>query len=131
MRALGKGMAIGAASGAVSWLAAVVALGYTNALAMPKGTSLLLWEATIVFGLGAGVVALAIHLVALRLFKATPVAAALGFVLAVVGLVAATGAISQSGKFIAAVVLGGLCASAVASLRSNSSFKPTSLRDAA
>ena len=131
MRELVKSTAVGAASGACTWFAAAVAVGGLSALRMRDGTAPPAWEPWAVFGLGAALVALVIHLVALQLLRVQIIAAFLAFAAVVVGLVAATGPVAGSLRFIGAAILGAAGASIVARLRPNSSFKPTSLRDAA
>lgn len=103
----------------------------TSAIAMPTGMSLPLWDAVVVFGLGAALVAFLVHLLALRLSKASPLVALLVFGAVVVACVASTGALTYSLNFITAAVVGALGASLVSGKIPNSSFWPTSLRDAA
>ncbi len=125
LRDLVKSIVVGTLSGACSWFAAVMAVGSLSALAVRDGTAPPAWESLAVFGLGAALVALVIHLVALRLSKVQNIAALLAFAAVVVALVAATGPVAGSLRFIGAVLLGAAFASISSRLRPNSSFKPT------
>ena len=60
-----KGLATGLVSGAISWMVATQTLGITSAIAMPQGVALAVWETVVVFGLGATVVSLLVHALAL------------------------------------------------------------------
>lgn len=123
-----KSSIVGAASGAATYAASILALGYTNAIAMPHGFPLAVWDAIVVFGLGATVVALAVHLVALRL-QSVPV---VGFVVAVIGGLAVIGLLAFGYKVLAAWLIGALLATAVHRwLWPNNSVKRTPLRGAA
>jgi hypothetical protein len=125
LRELVKSTVVGALSGACSWFATVTAVGSLSALGVRDGTSPPAWEPVAVFGLGAALVALVIHLVALRLSNVRTIAAFFAFAAVVVGLVAATGPIASGLRFIGSVIVGAAAASLLARLRPNPSFKPT------
>ena len=129
MRTFFKSVAIGVASGAATYFASVYALGYTSAFAMPHGFPLVLWEPAAVFGLGAGLVALLIHLISIRVFSPKPAVAFAAFAMTVVLALATTGLLALGIKTLAAWLLGSLLATAAHSwLRPNKSFKPKPLR---
>jgi hypothetical protein len=81
-----KSIAIGVVSGLLTYSASVYALGFTNALAMPRGFPLALWETAVVFGLGTMLVALLIHFLAVRVLAANILLAFMAF--AATGVVA-------------------------------------------
>jgi hypothetical protein len=129
MLQLFKSSTIGALSGAITYIASIYTLGYTNAIAMPHGFSLYLWNAVVVFGLGASLVALVFHLVALRIFSATALPAFLSFVAAVALALVVSGQLSTELKAFAAWLAGaGLAALIHWWLRPNNSFKWKPLR---
>ena len=124
-----KGVVVGVASGAITYAASYFALGYTHAIAMPRDVPLALWDAVVVFGLGAALVALATHLMAIRIASA-PIASALaGFAAALVVALAATGDLALGYKVLAAWLAGAVLASAAQRwLWPNNSFKGMPLR---
>ena len=127
-----KSFAIGAVSGVITYAATIYAMGYTMAFAMPRGFPLALWEALVVFGLGAVLVAFLIHLSALGLLAARAVPALAGFAVAVVVALAVSGHLALGLKVMAAWLIGALLASAAQRwLRPNNSFKPNPLRGSA
>lgn len=65
-----KSVIAGIASGVVTFFVSIQAMGYTSAFVMPPGASLAAWDALVILGLGATLVALVIHLVALRMSRA-------------------------------------------------------------
>ena len=125
LRELVKSIAVGTSSGACSWFAAVMAVGGLSEIAVRDGTAPPVWAPLAIFGIGAALVALVIHLVALRLARAQLIAAFLAFAAVVVGLVASTGPVAGSLGFIGAALLGAASASILWRLRPNSSLKPT------
>jgi len=127
-----KSLVVGTASGIATCLISTYALGYTNALAMPKGFSIALWDSIVVFGLGASLVAFIIHYIALRALCTQSFPSFAAFLVSVIAALGLTGLLSTGGTTLASWALGALLASLVASqLRSNNSFKPTPLRGAA
>jgi hypothetical protein len=127
-----KSSAAGVVSGGLTYFSSIYALGLTNAFTMPHGFPLALWEAAVVFGIGATLVALLIHFLAIRLLAARALLAFAAF--AVTGLVclAVSGLLTHGGKALAAWLLGALVASALHTrLRPNNSFKPNPLRGSA
>ena len=129
MLQLFKSSAIGALSGAITYVASIYTLGYTNALAMPHGFSLDLWHAVVVFGLGASLVALVFHLVALRAFSAKTLPAFVSFMAAVALALVVFGSVFTDLKAFAAWLAGaGLAALVHWWLRPNNSFKWKPLR---
>ncbi|MGY0799011.1 hypothetical protein ACW7G0_08165 [Lysobacter sp. A286] len=132
MRQSLKNIAAGVVSGGLTYAASIYTLGFTNAFVMPRGFSLAFWEAAVVFGIGALLVALLIHFLSIRLFAARSALAFAAF--AVTGLVslAASGLLVHGGKALAAWLLGALLASVLhIRLRPNNSFKPKPLRGSA
>ena len=124
-----KSFAVGAASGAVTFAASIYATGYTSALAMPGGFPRPLWDALVVFGLGAALVAFLVHLIALRVCAARAVPAFAGLAATVVLAWGVTGRLASGITPMAAWLLGALLASAARGwLRPNNSLKPKPLR---
>jgi hypothetical protein len=120
-----RSIAIGVASGIATYFAARHALGLTSAFVLPDGFPLVLWEILVVFGLGATLVALIIHLTALGVTRPKKSHAFAGFVVAILSCLAAAGLLQYAARVVAAVVLGALLATGIACLRPNHSFKPT------
>ncbi len=122
----------GAVSGIAIYFVSISTLGYTNAFVMPSWVPLAVWEAVVVFGLGAALIALLIHLAALLVFQARAswsLASFLAVTLLAMGL---SGHLTYGTKTLAAWVVGAVLASlAYGKLRPNNSFKPTPLRGAA
>ena len=132
MQQLFKSIAAGIASGVLTYAASIYALGFTNAFVMPQGFPLVLWQAVVVFGIGATLVALLLHLLAIRLLAAKSLPAFVAFAVTGVVALAASGLLTHGGKAIAAWLLGALLASlAHRQLRPNNSFKPKPLRGSA
>jgi hypothetical protein len=124
-----KSFAVGLASGLLTYAASSYTLGYTSAFVMPLGFPLALWGALVVFGLGASLVALLIHFLAIRTLAAQAIPALAGFVISVVLALLVTDQLTFGYRAIAAWLVGALLASATHSrLRSNNSFKPNPLR---
>ncbi|MBW8368883.1 MAG: hypothetical protein K0M70_13615 [Arenimonas sp.] len=127
-----KSIAAGVVSGVLTYAASIYALGFTNAFVMPHGFPVVFWDAAVVFGLGAMLVALLIHLLALRVFGASVMLAFTVFATTAVVALAATDLLMHGGKALAAWSIGAFLASVAHSrLRSNNSFKPNSLRGSA
>ena len=106
MREVVKSTAVGMLSGACSWFAAAMAVGSFSERAVRDGVAPPAWQPLAAFGLGAALVALLVHLIALRLSKVQPIAAFFAFAAVVVGLVAATGPVSGSLRVLGAVLVG-------------------------
>lgn len=100
------GVAIGIASGFVTCQVSIHALARTAAVAMPRGFSTGLWDAFVVFGPGAWLVALVIHGIALRMASMHIPAALLAFVATCVVALAAIGSLPVGGKTLLAWTLG-------------------------
>ena len=130
MSQLIKGIASGAVSAAVCFAVAIVTLARTNAWVMPSGVSLAAWD-LVVFGVGATLVALIVHLIALKLTKPRLSYAFLGFMLTYVAIFAFNGWLQVGSQSLVAATIGALLATVIVRLRSNNSFKPTPLRGAA
>ena len=129
MQQLVMSLGVGIAAGALTCYASVWAIGYTMAFAMPPAFPIALWDALVVFGLGAGLVALAVHLLTLRLFTISATPALLGFVTGLALMLLALGESLLAGKAWAAWLLGSVAATGIAAwLRSNNSFKGMPLR---
>lgn len=109
-----NGLAWGLASGVLVGLASVHTIGYTAAFAMPAAAPVQLWDALVVFGLGAGLVAFLVHLAALRLSRSAPLPLLRGFACGAIGYMAASGLLVTGGAALAAWFIGALAASLVA-----------------
>ena len=132
MEGLLKSTLAGTASGVLTGYVAVPALAATAAIAMPPGWPIALWTSVVMFGLGAFLPALVIHLSALRLAGANALVALASFCLAVIAMIYVTTGLTYAGAALAAVVVGAIAATfAFSALWSNNSFKPTPLRGAA
>ena len=127
-----KSIVAGAASAFVTFLASTFTLGYINALLPRNGTAEATWQIFVFYGLGATLVALIVHCVAIYLLRArAPVALAAFFFVLLVAL-AFTGPMTYAARPLAAWLIGGCLASLlVRGLRSNNSFKPRPLRGSA
>ena len=132
MQGLIKSIVAGAVSGTATYFVSITTLGYTNAFVMPSWASLALWEMLVVFGLGAALVSLLIHLAALRVFLARVPLAFVSFFGTTLLALAVTGQLSYGVKALVAWAVGAVLASlAYRKLRPNNTFKPTPLRGAA
>ncbi len=131
MRQSLKSISAGVVSGGLTYTVSLYTLGFTTAFAMPRGFPLALWQATVVFGLGAMLVALLIHFLAIRVLTAKTLPAFIGFATTGIFALAATGLLTHGGSALAAWLIGALLASvAYSQLRSNS-FKPNPLHRSA
>ena len=120
MQQLVKSFGIGIASGAVTCYASILTIGYTMAIAMPQDFPIALWDAFVVFGLAATLVAFVIHLIAIRYFSVASVPALLGFAAGLALVLLALGELSLAWKAITAWLIGAAVAAVVdARLRSN------------
>ena len=129
MQQLVKGLIVGAASGVATYFASIQALGYTMAIAMPRGFPLALWDAVVFLGLGATLVALIVHLIATRLLAAPAAPALVGFAVAAAVALAVTGQLELGYKALVAWLIGAALASAVQRwLWPNNSVKGMPLR---
>ena len=129
MKRLVKSIGVGIASGAATCYASVWTIGYTMAFVMPRTFPFALWEAVVVFGLGATLVATAIHLAAVRLFTISAAPGLLGFATGLAFVLLVLGEPLLAAKAWAAWLLGALVATGKdAWLRSNNSFKGMPLR---
>lgn len=124
-----KSILAGTISGVVTSCAAVPVMGATAAIAMPSGWPVTLWNALIVFGLGAFLPALIIHSSALLITRANALNALASFCVAVIATTALTSGLTYAGNALAAFVVGAVAATLLTSaLWSNKSFKPNPLR---
>lgn len=121
-----RSIVAGIVSGSLTCITSIYTLGFTSAIAMPRDFPTALWEAVVVFGIGAMLVALLIHFLALREFVARIPLAFAAFVTAGVITLAVTGLLAYGGKVLAAWLIGALLASAVQRrLQSKNSSKRT------
>lgn len=119
-----KSVVVGLLSGVVTCAISIYALGYTSAFVMPSRFPALLWDALIVFGVGAAAVAFVIHLLVVRVFTARVLPALVAFTVAIVVTAVATGPPSLTYRAIAAWMIGALIASvALRALWSNNSLE--------
>jgi hypothetical protein len=127
-----KGVVAGVMSGGLTCVASIYALGFTNAFAVPDGVPLALWDAAVVFGVGAVLMALLIHFLAIRLLAVKTLLASAAFAVTGVVALAASGLLPHGGKVLTAWLVGAVLASLTHSrLRPNNSFKPKPLRGSA
>ena len=123
-----KSLVVGVASGVATFFLAISTLAITNALVLPNGFPLAVWDVLVVFGLGVTLVALLIHFVALAASRSHRMGALVGFALAFVICLGATGLLQTGIKALLAAVIGAVLATLIMGLRSNNSFKPSPLR---
>lgn len=124
-----RSFAVGGVSGALTYAASIHTLGYTSAFVMPRGFPAAIWYPTVVFGLGASLVAFLIHLVALRTISAKVVPAFISFSAAVVFSLAIAGQLPLGLEALIAWLAGTLLASAAHNrLRHRNSSKSNPLR---
>ncbi len=116
-----KSVVTGAISGIATYFISILALGYTAAFTMPKGFPLALWDALVVFGLGALLVAFAIHFTALRVFRPRRFPSFAAILIAVIAALGITGLLSNGGHALASWALGALLASLVVGWRRSDS----------
>ena len=127
-----KSTLAGTVSGVLTGNLAVPAMAATAAIAIPVGWPNALWTAVVVFGLGAFLPALVIHLAALRLTRANALVSLASFCIAVIATIYVATGLTYAGSALAAFVVGAIAATVASiSLWSNNSFKPTPLRGAA
>jgi hypothetical protein len=127
-----KSVIAGIASGVVTFFVSIQAMGYTSAFVMPPGASLAAWDAFVVLGLGATLVALVVHLVALRMSRAAAPLALASFFATTCLAMALAGLLGFGAKTLAAWLVGAFLAS-LAHRKGwpDKAFKPASLREAA
>ena len=129
MRQLLKSLSIGAVTGAITYFASVHAIAYTAAIAVPPGFPLAAWQALVVFGLGATLVAFLVHAAAVWLFSFRVIPALVGFFAVVVVALAVEGLLPTGGNALAGWFVGASLASAVGRwLKPDSALKPGPLR---
>ena len=127
-----KSILAGAVSGIVTYFFSLRALGYTNAFVMPSWASLAAWEMLVVLGLGATLVALVVHLIAVHILRANAPLALASFFGTTLLAMALAGLLTFGAKTLAAWLLGAFLASlASRKLRPNNAFKPKPLRGSA
>ena len=127
-----KSFTAGIVSGVLTYVVSIRLLGYTAAFAMPQGFPPALWDAVVVFGLGAVLVALLIHFLAIRMLAANIFPALLGFSTTVVLALAMADLLTHGGNAIASWLIGALLASAVPAFpKPRNSIKSKPLREPA
>ena len=105
------------------------AIAYTAAIAVPPGFPLAAWQALVVFGLGATLVAFLVHAAAVWLFSFRVIPALVGFFAVVVAALVVEGLLPTGGNALAAWFVGASLASAVGRwLKPDSALKPGPLR---
>lgn len=107
------GIIVGALSGVCTYAASIYALARTSAIVMPRGFPLVAWKALVIFGLGAFVVALVIHTLALRLSSSRALPSLAGFLVAVISALATSGLLATAHEALLAWSLGAAVASAL------------------
>ena len=127
-----RSIVAGAASAFTTFFASTFTLGYINALLPRKGTAEAPWQIFVFYGLGATLLALVVHCVAIYLLRARASIGLAAFVLVLLVALAFTGPMTYAARPLAAWLIGGCLASLlVRGLRSNNSFKPRPLRGSA
>jgi hypothetical protein len=124
-----KSILAGAASAFATFFASTITLGYIDAVQPHTGTAEAVWQIVVFYVLGATLVALLIHCVAIYLLRARASIALAAFLLGLLVALALTGPMTYAARPLAAWLVGGCLASLLArGLRSNNSFKPNPLR---
>ena len=107
----------GTASGLLTYVVSIYALGYTSAFAMPAWMvftpawmSWALWQAVVVFGLGATLVALLVHGSMLRMFAVNGVLSVAAFAATVILAMALTGNLASGSHALLAWLAGAVLA---------------------
>jgi len=96
---------------------------------MPSGFPIALWNAVVVFGLGAALVAFLVQIAALRMFSSLLIPTLIGFTGITVAALAWKGLLPTSFNALTSWLIGALLASAVGRwLMPDKSFKPMPLR---
>ena len=122
----------GAASAVATFFASAITLGYAGTLLPGTGAAESVWQIVVFYGLGATLVALAIHCVAIYLLRARSSLALAAFFLCLLVALILTGPMTYAVRPLAAWLVGGCLASLLARrLRPNNSFKPKPLRGSA
>jgi hypothetical protein len=120
------GVIVGALSGTCTYAASIYVLARTSALVMPREFPLAVWQALVVFGLGAFAIALAIHVFAIHLSSAKALPSLAGFLATLIATLAISGLLASAHEALLAWSLGAVLASALCMwLRSNLSPKRT------
>ena len=120
-----KSFAIGAISSIATIFLSTIALARTSAFALPASMPIIVWEWIVVLGLGATLVALLIHWVALTAFMIAARPALIGFMSSLAVVLLVSGLLPSSLKTFIAWTVGALLASLLVRLKSNSSLKPS------
>lgn len=116
MKPLHKSLLAGTASAVATYFASMEALGFTSAFAVPAWLPPQLvhwglWEALAVFGLGALLPALLIHLITIRITAAQPITAATAFATSLLAVLLIADQLAASYKAFPLWVIGALLAS--------------------
>ena len=130
--AMMKSIVAGAGSAFATFFASTFTLGYIDSLQPHTGTAESAWQIVVFYGLGATLVALVVHFVAIYLIRARALIALAAFLFGLLVALAFTGPMTYATRPLAAWLVGGCLASLlVRGLRSNNSFKPRPLRGSA
>ncbi len=106
------GVTVGALSGLCTYAASTYLLARTSALVMPREFPLAVWQALVVFGLGAFTVALVIHVLALHWSSSRALPALAGFLVTLIAALAISGLLAIAHDALLAWSLGAVLASA-------------------
>ena len=111
-----KSLLAGAVSSVVTYFASMEALRFTSAIPVPAWlpphlVSWGLWEAVVVFGLGALLPAALIHLITIRITAAQLIAAATAFAISLLAVLLIADQLAASYKAFPAWIIGALLAS--------------------
>ena len=130
--AITKSIVAGAASAFATFFASTFTLGYMDSVLPHTGTAEAAWQIVVFYGIGATLVALAVHCVAIYLLRARASIALAAFLFVLLVALAFTGPMTYAARPLAAWLVGGCLASLLVRwLRSNNSFKPRPLRGSA
>lgn len=97
----------------------VFSIAMTAAIAMPEEFNMALWDAVVVFGLGAFLPTVAIYFLSLVVTRPNMLVSLSGFYIAVITGLSVFAELTFAGSALSAVVLGALAATALASLWPN------------
>ncbi|MBD9470896.1 hypothetical protein [Pseudoxanthomonas sp. PXM01] len=106
-----RSFAIGALGSVVALALSVWALGWSGAITRPKDVGMAVWEWAVVLGLGATLVALAVHSLLLAVSRAARWPAFAGFATSLAVILLVSGSLAATWKTLVMWCLGALLAS--------------------
>ena len=120
-----KSFLSGALSGVLVSYSLIYSIAVTAAIAMPRDFPVSLWDASVIFGLGAFLPTLILYSLSLLISRSSLLISLVGFLIAVIVGLSVFAELTYAGSALSATVLGALAATALVSLRPNNSFKPS------